>query len=178
MGSLKKVLGLKDLTLMNISLVVGFSGLTLVAQFGFSSVIMYLIVMILLFVPSSIVISELNSRLPGEGGFYNWVKQAFGDIHAFIVAWSYWLSSIVWFPTVCLFISTSAVYLLGQEYHFLVEHKVYNLLSGLVIIWGITLLNILGLEKAKMDTKYWRNGKLVKYFFTFNSRYMVHNYKW
>ena len=108
MGSLKKVLGLKDLTLMNISLVVGFSGLTLVAQFGFSSVIMYLIVMILLFVPSSIVISELNARLPGEGGFYNWVKQAFGDIHAFIVAWSYWLSSIVWFPTVCLFISTSA----------------------------------------------------------------------
>ncbi len=149
MGSLKKVLGLKDLTLMNISLVVGFSGLTLVAQFGFSSVIMYLIVMILLFIPSSIVISELNARLPGEGGFYNWVKQAFGDIHAFIVAWSYWLSSIVWFPTVCLFISTSAVYLLGQEYHFLIEHKVYNLLSGLVIIWGITLLNILGLEKAK-----------------------------
>lgn len=146
---LKKALGFRDLTLMNISLVVGFSGLTLVAQFGYSSIIMYMLVMVLLFIPSGLIIAELNTKLPGEGGFYNWVGTAFGDVHGFLVAWSYWLSSIVWFPTVMLFISTSAVYLLGSEYLFLTESKWYNIIFGLLIIWGVTGLNIVGLEKAK-----------------------------
>lgn len=148
-GSLKKALGFRDLTLMNISLVVGFSGLTLVAQFGYASILMYLIVMLLLFIPTGLIVAELNARLPGEGGFYNWVRKAFGDVHGFIVAWSYWLSSIVWFPTVMLFISTSVVYLLGEEYLFLTESKWYNIIFGLLIIWGVTGLNIIGLEKAK-----------------------------
>jgi len=134
---------------MNISLVVGFSGLTLVAQFGYASVIMYLLLIITLFIPTGLIVSELNARLPGEGGFYNWVRYAFGDIHGFLVAWSYWLSSIVWFPTVMLFISTSAVYLLGSQYLFLVEDPIYNIVFGLAIIWGVTGLNIVGLEKAK-----------------------------
>ena len=46
------------------------------------------------------VITELNARMPEEGGFYLWIKKAFGDLHGYTAAWAYWLSNIVWLPTV------------------------------------------------------------------------------
>ena len=60
-----KVLDQRDLTLMNISLVVRFSGLTLVAQFGYASVLTYMLLILSLFIPIWLIVSELNARMSG-----------------------------------------------------------------------------------------------------------------
>ena len=146
---LHKTLNLRDLFLLNIASVVGLSSLAQVAQFGFSSVTLYLLAIFMFLIPSGLMVAELNARMPEEGGFYLWTRHAFGDLHGYIVAWTYWLCNIVWFPTVLLLISTSSLYILGDKYLDLTGNTIYNLAISLFILWMITLLNIFGLERAK-----------------------------
>lgn len=148
-NELKKTIGLRDLVLLNIATIIGLSTLPQVAQFGFGSLVMYLIAIVLFFIPSGLMVAELSHRIGGTGGFYNWIKEAFGPAAGFIAAWCYWLSNIVWLPTVLLLISTSAVYLLGNDQLSLIENQTYIGLSGLAFLWLIIGLNILGMEKAK-----------------------------
>lgn len=48
---------------------------------------------ILFSIPSMLMVREMNSMMPAEGGFYHWVKQAFGPFVGFIVAWMNLLTS-------------------------------------------------------------------------------------
>ncbi|MCX7681796.1 MAG: APC family permease [Anaerolineae bacterium] len=42
---------------------------------------------ILFSIPNMLIVRELSSMMPAEGGFYHWVKQAFGPFVGFLVAW-------------------------------------------------------------------------------------------
>ena len=50
------------------------------------------------FVPYGLVINELSSRFPVEGGLYVWAKEAFGDFHGFVAGWNYWIYTFFYFP--------------------------------------------------------------------------------
>ena len=146
---LKRTLGLKDLVLLNIACIVGLTSLAQVAQFGFGSLILYVVAIIAYLVPSGLVVSELNARIPEEGGFYLWTKTALGDLHGYTAAWAYWLSNIVWLPTVLLGIAISGLYFYGEEYLYLKDDAIFTGSVCLAILWVITLLNIIGMDKAK-----------------------------
>ena len=45
--------------------------------------------------PEVMIIGELASMLPEEGGYYRWVRRAFGDVWAFQNGWYTWLYSLV-----------------------------------------------------------------------------------
>src|SRR6516165_3647852 len=45
--------------------------------------------------PEVLIIGELASMLPEEGGYYRWVQRAFGDFWGFQNAWLTWMYSIV-----------------------------------------------------------------------------------
>ena len=45
--------------------------------------------------PEILIIGELASMLPEEGGYYRWVRRAFGDFWAFQNGWYTWLYSLV-----------------------------------------------------------------------------------
>src|SRR6516225_10274782 len=46
-------------------------------------------------VPEALIVGELASMLPEEGGYYRWVQRAFGDFWAFQNGWLTWLYSLV-----------------------------------------------------------------------------------
>lgn len=46
-------------------------------------------------VPEVLIVGELASMLPEEGGYYRWVQRAFGDFWAFQNGWLTWLYSLV-----------------------------------------------------------------------------------
>lgn len=46
-------------------------------------------------VPETLIIGELASMLPEEGGYYRWVRRAFGDFWAFQNGWITWMYSLV-----------------------------------------------------------------------------------
>ena len=147
--SLKKSLKLRDLILLNISSVVGLGSLSQAAQLGYTSLPLYLLGAVAFLIPSGLMVAELNARMPQEGGFYVWTKSAFGDIHGYIAAWSYWLSNIVWLPTVLLLIASSALYIMGDDYlHLMQDYRYYGSLS-IFVLWVIVILNVMGMERAK-----------------------------
>jgi amino acid transporter len=146
---LHRVLNLKDLVLLNITCIFGFSSLAQVAQFGFASMPLYVLAILSFLIPTGLVVAELNARMPEEGGFYLWTRSAFGDFHGYVAAWTYWLSNIVWLPTVLILLPISCLYVFGDNFLFLAENPWYNGLVAIGLLWIVTILNIIGMERAK-----------------------------
>ncbi|NKI32743.1 APC family permease [Croceivirga thetidis] len=149
MTKLKKALGLRDLVLLNVATIIGLSSLTQAAQFGWSSLVLWIIAAVFFLIPSSFMVIDLNSRVPGIGGFYLWVKSAFGEWHGFLAAWCYWLSAIVWFPTVLFTISLSALYMFGDQWLHLKDNFWFASILSMALLWFTVILNVFGLKFGK-----------------------------
>lgn len=88
--------------------------------------------------------AKLGSKIPKTGGPYEYSKLAFGDFMGFMNAWLYWNGC--WIANAAVIItvtsySTVIFPILGVN-HF------YSFLFSSAILWGATLLNILGVKKA------------------------------
>ena len=46
-------------------------------------------------IPNMLMVREMNSLTPHEGGYYHWVKQAFGPFAGFLAGWMNWVVSWV-----------------------------------------------------------------------------------
>ncbi|HEX7546005.1 MAG TPA: APC family permease [Gemmatimonadaceae bacterium] len=97
-----------------------------------------LIVPLVWSLPETLIIGELASMLPEEGGYYRWVRRAFGEFWAFQNGWATWLYSLV---DMAIYPVLFNQYLrwffpsLGAESAWLV---------ALAVIWGATAINLRG----------------------------------
>src|SRR2546430_11727562 len=89
-------------------------------------------------VPEALLIGERASMLPVEGGYYQWVKRAFGPFVGFVNGWLSWIYSLI----------DMAIYqVLFVQYArwFAPElSKAGAWVLALVLIWGATWLNVRG----------------------------------
>jgi amino acid transporter len=112
---------------------------TLVSQVGPVLAITALLLIPLFWaVPEALLIGELASMLPVEGGYYRWVQRAFGDSWGFLNAWCTWLYSLVemsLYPAI-------VVQYLGAFIPNLAHGWI--VLVTLLVIWIPTLLNLRG----------------------------------
>ena len=46
-------------------------------------------------IPMSLVAAELTTAMPVEGGFYRWVRVAFGDFWGFLAGWWNWCAAFL-----------------------------------------------------------------------------------
>ena len=46
-------------------------------------------------IPNMLMVREMQSMMPVEGGYYHWVKQAFGPFAGFMSGWMNWVVSWV-----------------------------------------------------------------------------------
>lgn len=68
----------------------------LVADVGpMMALAMVLIVPVVWALPETLIVAELASMLPVEGGYYRWVQRAFGSLAAFQNGWLTWVYSLV-----------------------------------------------------------------------------------
>jgi len=100
--------------------------------------LMLLLVPIVWSVPEVLIIGELASMLPEEGGYYRWVDRAFGRFWAFQNGWLTWMYSLV----------DMAIYpvLFNQYLRYLIPGLDARLewIISLAVIWGATWINLLG----------------------------------
>ncbi|MGB5132899.1 MAG: APC family permease [Steroidobacteraceae bacterium] len=143
------MLGTWDLVLLNVVAIVGFRWLSTAAQIGPSSLVLWLLGLIGFFIPMGLAILELSSRMPGEGGMYLWSKAAFGEVHGFVTGWTYWISNLVFFPSLLLFSAGIFLHIGGDRWLAYAGNSGYNLAYCLIVLWTATGLSILGLERAK-----------------------------
>jgi amino acid transporter len=87
---------------------VGLDTLGTVASSGWQG-FTWLVVLALLFVlPYALLMAEVGSAFTQEGGPYEWVKLAFGRVHAAIAAVLYWVTNPLWVGGSLAFIATDA----------------------------------------------------------------------
>jgi amino acid transporter len=119
------------------------------AQLGPVSLTYWLLGLLLFFVPYCLAVREMSARVPGEGGIYLWTRAAFGEAHGFMVGWLYWISNVVYVPTVLLLAASWMLYTGGTAWLSLADDVSYTVAFSLAVVWGATLLNIVGLERAR-----------------------------
>jgi amino acid transporter len=146
---LHRALGTVDLVLLNVAAIVGLRYLSIAAQIGPSSLTLWLLGLITFLIPSALTVLELSSRMPGEGGMFLWSRAAFGDLHAFLAGWSYWIANLVFFPSLLIFGAGAFLYIHGGTWLKLADNPLYNGTFCLGILWLAVVLNILGLERSK-----------------------------
>ncbi len=89
-------------------------------------------------VPEALLVGELASMLPEEGGYYRWVRRAFGPFWAFQNGWCTWMYSLVdmaIYPV--LFTQYLAWFAPG-----LPAWAVWGM--RIAVIWGATAINLRG----------------------------------
>jgi amino acid transporter len=148
-AKLRPALSVLDLVLLNVATIVGLRWISTAAQIGPSGLTLWVIAALVFFIPSGLAVQELSSRIPHVGGLYLWTRAAFGDTHAFLAAWAYTLSNLVFLPSLLLFISGVALHVGGGSWLALADNPVYNGLVCLGLLWAATFVNILGLKHAK-----------------------------
>ena len=72
-------LGLRDLVLFYVVVTLSLRWLPLAAAAGPSTIVIWLLGVLVVFLPLALCVMELSSRYPQEGGMYVWSKRAFGD---------------------------------------------------------------------------------------------------
>ena len=102
---LQRTLGTFDMVLLYVAAIIGPRWLSTAAQYGPASVTLWVIALLVFFVPSALTVQELSSRIPHEGGLHLWTRDAFGEVHGFLAGWAYWLSNLTFFPSLLLFVS-------------------------------------------------------------------------
>ncbi len=147
--ALRRELRLWHLVLFNVSAVAGIRWLAAAAQVGPGSLTLWLLAALTFFLPSALVIASLSARFPEEGGFYIWTKRAFGDWHGFLAAWVYFVSNILYFPTLLLSGVAMASFMFGESGVKYSENALYAIPATLAALWVAIVTNLVGLRVGK-----------------------------
>ena len=142
-------MGFWDVLLFNIATVLGPRWIAAAAHSGPSSISLWIIAAVFFFVPSALVINELSSRFPCEGGLYIWAKEAFGDFHGFVAGWTYWIYTVFYFPGLLLASAAMSAYIVGEGGSTLEHNRQFLLLVSLGYLVIAVVLNIIGLNIGK-----------------------------
>jgi amino acid transporter len=142
-------MGFWDVLLFNIATVLGPRWIAAAAHNGTASISLWVLAAVLFFIPMALVINELSSRFPEEGGLYVWAKEAFGDFHGFVAGWTYWVYTIFYFPGLLLASASMSAYVLGGKGAALSQDRTFLLAGSLGLLLVAVLFNIVGLNVGK-----------------------------
>ena len=142
-------MGFWDLLLFNIAAVLGPRWIAAAAHNGTSSISLWILAAVGFFVPTAMVIVELTSRFPQEGGLYAWSKDAFGDFHGFVAGWTYWIYTIFYFPALLLASASMSAYVVGPSGAALAQNRMFLLVGSFVLLFVAVGMNLVGLNIGK-----------------------------
>jgi amino acid transporter len=148
-SQLRKTMGFWDVLLFNIATVLGPRWIAAAGHNGTSSISLWVLAAVFFFVPGALVINELSSRFPEEGGLYAWSREAFGPFHGFVAGWTYWIYTFFYFPGLLLASASMAAYIIGGRGSVLAQDRTFQLTVSLAILLVAVVLNIVGLNIGK-----------------------------
>jgi amino acid transporter len=148
-SQLRRAMGFWDVLLFNIAAVLGPRWIAAAAHNGSSSISLWVLAAVLFFLPTALIIIELSTRYPAEGGLYVWSKEAFGDFHGFVAGWAYWIYTFFYFPGLLTASVAMSVYIGGPKYAWLAASPKYLLWASLGLLATAVLFNIIGLDIGK-----------------------------
>jgi amino acid transporter len=110
---------------------------------------LWILAALLFFVPQGLAVSHLASRYPNEGGIYFWTKRSFGEGHAFLCGWCYWVNNILYYPNLLMSTAVVGTYVIGRGGTGMEGDWSYVLPATLGALWLAVGINIVGLRTGR-----------------------------
>lgn len=146
---LRRALGLRDLVLFNLAAVVGLRWLATAGKAGPSALTLWVLAAVFFFVPQGLVVTELASRFPQEGGIYQWTKRALGEKHGYLCGWCYWICNVLYYPNLLISAAVIATFVVGKGESGAANDWTYVLTATLACLWLAVALNVVGVGTGK-----------------------------
>ncbi|WP_328327919.1 MULTISPECIES: APC family permease [unclassified Streptomyces] len=143
-GRLRKDLRRLDVLFFLICTLVGLDTIGSVAAQGPQGLTWMAILALAFFLPYGLLVAELGSAFPVQGGPYVWTRLAFGRLTAGVNQILYWMSNPVWVGgSLCIIALTT------WEEFFTPLPGIWKYAAGLVFIWGGTLAIVQSVRVGK-----------------------------
>ena len=105
------------------------------------AIVLLLLTPLIWSLPTALMIGELSSAIPAEGGYYAWVRRAMGDFWGFQEAWLSLVASIF---DMAIYPTLFVAYLTRLFPWFAAGHR--GLAVGIVVVAICSLMNIAGIR--------------------------------
>src|SRR5256714_1470220 len=128
---------------------VGSGQAALLSLVGRASRLLWLVPMVVSFLPSAVAVRELADIDPGAGGIYRWVRRAFGPLHGFVAGWGYWVNNLFYFPSLLVATAAIAAYAAGPRFVHLADDNAFIGVVSLAGLWLAVGMNVVGLRVGK-----------------------------
>lgn len=149
MQQLRRSLGLFDVALFFAIACTNLQWVATAAAAGPSSIPVWIIGAVVMFMPVAIVVMHLSKLYPEEGGMYVWTKHAFGPFAGYMTGWTYWCTNLPYFPALLYFTAGNALFMAGGTTNHLATSPAYFIGVSLAAFTLATVLNVLGLDVGK-----------------------------
>jgi amino acid transporter len=131
--------------MINTSAIVNITNLPAMVVLGFSLITYIFLAAIFFFLPTAFVSAELATGFTQRGGFYSWVRIAFGPVVGFMAIWLQWLANVIWYPTLLSPIFYMALNLFVPS---IASDKWLLFITMNIAFWGLTILNLRGMRES------------------------------
>ena len=148
-ASLRKELGVRDLALTQILFIIGLTWIGVAGKLGPSHVVMWLLAVVLFFLPLAAVVIWLNELMPLEGGLYQWAKLGFNRTIGFMVAWNLWLYVVLFASELGFTVASYLSYALGPGAAWMTTSVWFVSLASALAIAVLAGLAFFGLSLSK-----------------------------
>lgn len=95
-AKLRRVLRRIDLVLFTACAIVGLDSVAAGAKAGAQAITWLAVSLVIFLVPYGMLVAELGSAFPVEGGPYEWARMSLGRAAGAVTAILYWLSNPIW----------------------------------------------------------------------------------
>jgi glutamate:GABA antiporter len=143
----KKKLGVFGLTIISINTILGLKNIPFAATVGPSAILFWILAALLFFIPISLIVAELSTTYPQQGGVSAWVNRAFGKKASFLSSWFYWIANFTYYPSLLLGITVNIAYAINQQQ--IIQNTWLTTMISLTIFWVITLLTLRGTQMSE-----------------------------
>jgi len=146
-AKMRKVLSRFDIIFFTIAAFISLDTIAVTAAYGGGETFFWLIfTLVVWLVPYGMIIAELGSTFPVEGGPYVWPRMAFGRLAGSLTSVFYWMSNPVWMG------GTLAAVVVATINTFYLKNPMGTLPSiivGIFVVWAIVGLSLIELKWGK-----------------------------
>ena len=124
------------------------------------AIVMILLTPLIFSVPLILMVREMTSMMPVEGGYYHWIKQAFGPFAGFLAGWMNlvvsWLDASIYPVLAAAYLAyffpilDDGATIAGIE----IPGTTMSFILGAILIWLITALQIRGARLTGLTTNW------------------------
>lgn len=140
----KKGFHLFDAVLMSVVVIMVVESVAPAAAIGPSQFFWWIFLLIFFFLPYGLISSELGTAYTGDGGLYDWVKEAFGVRWGGRLAWLYWINYPIWMSSLAVLFSQVIGTLLHTNMNIWV-----SMIIQLAFVWTVVILGNKPISESK-----------------------------